>query len=70
MPVIAVLIDAARFDPRAATLGPGEVVDLERALASAGAEVRRVGSVDDVAPNLGRIAGNAPLSAAALETAP
>jgi uncharacterized protein (DUF58 family) len=55
-PVMAVVVDAARFDPRASTLGPAEVLDLERALASAGAEVRRVGSVDDVTPDLGRLA--------------
>jgi uncharacterized protein (DUF58 family) len=57
MPVVAVLIDAARFDPRAATLDPAGVLDLERSLASAGAEVRRVASTDDMGPGLGRLAG-------------
>lgn len=55
-PVMAVVVDAARFDPRASTLSPAEVLDLERGVASAGAEVRRVGSVDDVTPHLGRLA--------------
>lgn len=63
-PVVAVVVDAARFDPRASTLSPAEVLDLERAIASAGAEVRRVGSVDDVTPDLGRLAEPAPIGAA------
>jgi uncharacterized protein (DUF58 family) len=63
-PVVAVLIDATKFDPRAATLRPAEMLDLERALASAGAEVRRVGSVDDVTPTLGRLAEPATAKAA------
>jgi uncharacterized protein (DUF58 family) len=62
-PVVAVVIDATRFDPRAATLGPAEVLDLEQALASAGAEVRRVGSQDDIGPGLGRLAGAGPRTA-------
>ncbi len=63
VPVVTVVIDAATLDPRAATLGPAEVAHLERALASTGAQVRRVASADDVAPRLGRLAE------AALETA-
>lgn len=63
-PVVAVVIDAARFDPRAATLGPREVLDLERTLASAGAEVRRVGSLKDMGPGLGRLAVPAAAAAA------
>ena len=62
-PVVAVVIDATGFDPHPATLGPAEVVDLERALATAGAEVRRVGSVDEVGPGLGRLAGAVPRTA-------
>ena len=62
-PVVVVVIDARTFDLRAATLGPAEVFELEQALASAGAEVRRVGSVDDIGPDLGRLAGAAPLTA-------
>lgn len=54
-PVVAVIVDAAGFGPRAATLTPVEVNELERSLAAAGAEVRRVGSVDDVGPGLGRM---------------
>jgi hypothetical protein len=61
--VVAVLVDAARFDPSAATLRPAEVSDLERALASGGAEVRRVGSLDEVGPDLGRLAGEVKLEA-------
>jgi uncharacterized protein (DUF58 family) len=53
MPVVAVMVDATTFDPRAATLGAAEVIDLERALASVGVKVRRVRSMDDVAPGLG-----------------
>jgi len=53
MPVVAVMVDATTFDPRAATLGAAEVIDLERALASVGVKVRRVRSMDDVAPSLG-----------------
>jgi uncharacterized protein (DUF58 family) len=63
-PVMAVVVDAARFDPRPSTLSPAEVLDLERALASAGAEVRRVGSVDEVAPHLGRLAEPIPIGTA------
>ena len=62
-PVVAVVIDAARFEPRAATLAAAEVLDLERGLAVAGAEVRRAGSVDDVPPALGR-----PVQSAAVGT--
>ncbi len=64
IPVVAVVIDPAAFDPRAATLGLAEVDDLEHSLALAGAEVRRVGSGDDVGPGLGRPAGAAPGTAA------
>jgi uncharacterized protein (DUF58 family) len=56
-PVVAVVIDAHGLDPRGPSLGPAEIIDLERTLASAGAEVRRVASVDDLGPDLGRPAG-------------
>jgi uncharacterized protein (DUF58 family) len=58
-PVVAVIVDATNFDPHAATLGDAEVADLERALVSIGVEVRRIGSMDDVAPDLGRVGGGA-----------
>jgi uncharacterized protein (DUF58 family) len=69
MPVVAVMIDATTFDPRAATLGAAEEIDLERALASVGVEVRRVRSMDDVAPGLGW-GGEVTLRTTALGTAP
>jgi uncharacterized protein (DUF58 family) len=59
-PVVAVVVDAGGFGSRAATLPPGELADLERALASAGAAVRRVDSADDLGPARGRPAGGAP----------
>jgi hypothetical protein len=59
-PVVAVVVDAGRFGSRAATLPPGELADLERALVSAGAAVRRVEAADDIGPALGRPAGDVP----------
>ena len=53
-PVMAVAVDAAGFGREANALAPGELADLQRALATAGAEVRRVDSSGDLGPSLGR----------------